>query len=275
VEEKNMPELPEVETSRRGISPHIIGSTVSEVIIRQPQLRWKVPANLQDQLLNKKLLSIDRRAKYLLLNFESGTLLIHLGMSGSLRICPLKTCVEKHDHADFIFEQCLLRYTDPRRFGAILWLGLTPQDSTLLNHLGPEPLTEEFTGQHLFELAGKRKLPVKQFIMDQKVVTGVGNIYATEALFIAGISPKRAAGNISLKRYLILATAIKEILDAAIKQGGTTLKDFVGGDGKPGYFQQTLHIYGKTGDDCPKCKSALKSLKLASRNSVYCPKCQK
>lgn len=270
-----MPELPEVETSRRGISPHIIGSTINDVIIRQPQLRWKIPEDIQEHLLNKKLLSIDRRAKYLLLNFESGTLLIHLGMSGNLRICPLQSIVEKHDHADFIFEQCLLRYTDPRRFGAILWLGLTPQDSTLLSHLGPEPLTEAFSGKHLFELAGKRKLPVKQFIMDQKIVTGVGNIYATEALFIAGINPKRAAGNISLKRYAVLANAIKEILEAAIKQGGTTLKDFVGGDGKPGYFQQTLHIYGKTGSKCPKCQSALKSLKLASRNSVYCPKCQK
>ncbi|GLS92670.1 formamidopyrimidine-DNA glycosylase [Psychromonas marina] len=270
-----MPELPEVETSRRGISPHIIGSTISDVIIRQPQLRWIIPSDLLNHLQAKKLLSIDRRAKYLLLNFESGTLLIHLGMSGNLRICPLNSDVEKHDHADFIFDNCLLRYTDPRRFGAILWLGLTPQNSTLLSHLGPEPLSEEFTGKHLFELAGKRKIPIKQFIMDQKVVTGVGNIYATEALFIAGISPIRAAGNVSLKRYQLLTSAIKEILVEAIKQGGTTLKDFVGGDGKPGYFQQTLHIYGKTGGNCPKCKSGLKSLKLAARNSVYCPKCQK
>ena len=270
-----MPELPEVETSRRGISPHIIGSTISDVIIRQPQLRWQIPADLLNHLQGKLLLSIDRRAKYLLLNFESGTLLIHLGMSGSLRICPLQSIVEKHDHADFIFDECLLRYTDPRRFGAILWLGLTPLDSKLLSHLGPEPLSEQFTGEHLFKLAGKRKLPVKQFIMDQKVVTGVGNIYATEALFKAGISPTRSAGNISAKRYKILATEIKDILTEAIKQGGTTLRDFVGGDGKPGYFQQTLHIYGKTGSDCPKCKTALKSLKLASRNSVYCPKCQK
>lgn len=269
-----MPELPEVETSRRGISPHIIASTINNVVIRQPQLRWEIPADIESHLQGKKLLSIDRRAKYLLLNFESGTLLIHLGMSGSLRICPLGCEAEKHDHADFVFENCLLRYTDPRRFGAILWLGLTPQDSTLLSHLGPEPLSEAFTENHLFELAGKRKIAVKQFIMDQKVVTGVGNIYATEALFMAGISPTRAAGNISLKRYLLLVIAIKEVLEEAIKQGGTTLKDFVGGDGKPGYFQQTLQLYGKTGQNCPKCKTVLKSLKLASRNSVYCPKCQ-
>ncbi|WP_022940541.1 bifunctional DNA-formamidopyrimidine glycosylase/DNA-(apurinic or apyrimidinic site) lyase [Psychromonas hadalis] len=269
-----MPELPEVETSRRGIIPHIVGSTITDVIIRQPQLRWKIPSDLLDHLQHKELLSVDRRAKYLLLNFESGTLLIHLGMSGSLRICPLGSAPEKHDHADLIFQQCLLRYTDPRRFGSILWLGLSPQDSKLLSHLGPEPLSEAFTGEHLFELAGKRKLSVKQFIMDQKVVTGVGNIYATEALFIAGINPTRAAGNISLTRYQRLTDAIKEILAEAIKQGGTTLKDFVGSDGKPGYFQQTLHIYGKTGHNCPKCQTALKSLKLASRNSVYCPKCQ-
>jgi formamidopyrimidine-DNA glycosylase len=270
-----MPELPEVETSRKGISPHIIGSSINKIIIRQPQLRWKITEDLQSLVESKTLLSIDRRAKYLLLNFESGTLLIHLGMSGSLRICNTNSRPEKHDHVDFIFEKCLLRYTDPRRFGAILWLGLTPLESSLLNHLGPEPLSDEFTGKYLFELAGKRKIPVKQFIMDQKVVTGVGNIYATEALFIAGISPKRSAGNISLKRYIKLTIAIKEILQVAIKQGGTTLKDFVGGDGKPGYFQQTLMIYGKTGHNCPKCETALKSLKLASRNSVYCSKCQK
>ncbi|MCP4324281.1 MAG: bifunctional DNA-formamidopyrimidine glycosylase/DNA-(apurinic or apyrimidinic site) lyase [Alteromonadales bacterium] len=269
-----MPELPEVETSRRGISPHIVDTTISDIVIRQPQLRWKIPADLLNHLQNRKLISIDRRAKYLLLNFESGTLLIHLGMSGSLRICQLGSEPERHDHVDLLFENCLLRYTDPRRFGAILWLGSTPQDSKLLSILGPEPLSKAFTGEHLFQLADKRKLPVKQFIMDQKVVAGVGNIYATEALFIAGISPIRSAGNISLKRYQELAIAIKNILQEAIKQGGTTLKDFVGGDGKPGYFQQTLHIYGKTGYDCPKCQTALKSLKLASRNSVYCPNCQ-
>ncbi|PKF60539.1 DNA-formamidopyrimidine glycosylase [Psychromonas sp. psych-6C06] len=270
-----MPELPEVETSRRGISPHIIGSTVYDVVVRQPKLRWPIPATLLAHLKARKLLSIDRRAKYLLLNFETGTLLIHLGMSGSLRICTEQSPIEKHDHADIIFDNCLLRYTDPRRFGAILWLGDNPQDSSLLAHLGPEPLSESFTAEHLFQLAGKRKIPVKQFIMDQKVVTGVGNIYATEALFIAGISPIRAAGNISVKRYQLLCLAIKDILAKAIQQGGTTLRDFVGGDGKPGYFQQTLHIYGKTGSDCPKCQTALKSLKLAARNSVYCPKCQK
>lgn len=270
-----MPELPEVETSRRGIIPHIVGSKISAVIIRQPQLRWKIPTDLLKHLENRKLLSVDRRAKYLLLNFSSGTLLIHLGMSGSLRICPLNSEAQKHDHVDFIFESCLLRYTDPRRFGAILWLGKDPLQSPLLNKLGPEPLSKNFNADYLYQLSQKRKQPVKQFIMDQKVVTGVGNIYATEALFTAGISPIRSAGNISLKRYLILVEAIKNILQQAIQQGGTTLKDFVGSDGKPGYFQQTLHIYGKTGQNCPNCQTPLKAVKLAARNSVYCPKCQR
>lgn len=270
-----MPELPEVETSRRGISAHIIGSILTNVIIRQAQLRWLIPTSIADHIQHQKLISIDRRAKYLLLNFGTGTLLIHLGMSGSLRICKANETHQKHDHVDFIFDNCLLRYTDARRFGAILWLGLYPLNSKLLFHLGPEPLNEEFTGDHLYQLAKKRKLPVKQFIMDQKVVTGVGNIYATEALFIAGISPVVPIGNITLKRYQLLVNAIKETLQEAIKKGGTTLKDFVGADGKPGYFQQKLHIYGRSGFDCPKCKTALKSIKLAGRNSVYCSNCQK
>lgn len=269
-----MPELPEVETSRRGISPHIIDSKINNVIMRHHQLRWPIPSNLPILLKNKKLLAVDRRAKYLLLHFENGTLLIHLGMSGSLRICKLNTPPNKHDHVDLQFENCLLRYTDPRRFGAILWLGKNYEKCSLLTILGPEPLSEEFTAAYLYQRSKSKKLPIKQFIMDQKVVTGVGNIYATEALFNAGISPVRAANNISLKRYQVLVVAIKEILNAAIKQGGTTLKDFVGGDGKPGYFQQTLHIYGKMGQQCPRCQHDLSAIKLAARNSVYCRHCQ-
>ncbi|HEY7864611.1 MAG TPA: bifunctional DNA-formamidopyrimidine glycosylase/DNA-(apurinic or apyrimidinic site) lyase [Psychromonas sp.] len=270
-----MPELPEVETSRKGISPHLINKAVQDVVLRHTQLRWKIPQDLLSEIKNKILLSIDRRAKYLLFNFSSGTLLIHLGMSGSLRICPLHSPAQKHDHADLIFADCLLRFTDPRRFGAILWLGLTPELSPLLSKLGPEPLCDDFNAQYLYHLATKRKLPVKQFIMDQKIVTGVGNIYATEALFNSGISPIRAAGNISEKRYSVLVSAIKEILQQAIKQGGTTLKDFVGSDGKPGYFQQTLQVYGKTGQQCPNCETPLAAVKLAARASVYCPNCQR
>ncbi|MGJ8582157.1 MAG: bifunctional DNA-formamidopyrimidine glycosylase/DNA-(apurinic or apyrimidinic site) lyase [Psychromonas sp.] len=270
-----MPELPEVETSRRGISPHIVKQTVTKITLRHHQLRWPIPNELPTLLKQQTLLAIDRRAKYLLLRFDIGTLLIHLGMSGNLRICELGTPAQKHDHVDFEFAHCLLRYTDPRRFGAILWLGKTPEESPLLSILGPEPLSDEFTATLLYNLSKNRKLPVKQFIMEQKVVTGVGNIYATEALFKAGISPIRAANNISLKRYQVLVEAIKEILTEAIKQGGTTLKDFVGGDGKPGYFQQTLHVYGKTGELCPSCETPLTSVRLAARNSVYCGHCQR
>ena len=270
-----MPELPEVETSKRGISPHIIDKPICDVQLRHTQLRWPIPQNLLIHIKNEKVISIERRAKYLLINFATGTLLIHLGMSGSLRICPLGSTPQKHDHADFIFPECLLRFTDPRRFGAILWLGLQPELSSLLNKLGPEPLSEAFNSQYLYTTAQGRKLPVKQFIMDQKVVTGVGNIYATEALFISGINPSRSAGNISQKRYQILVDIIKEILQQAIKQGGTTLKDFVGGDGKPGYFQQTLHVYGKAGEKCPNCDTPLKTVKLAARTTVYCSKCQR
>lgn len=270
-----MPELPEVETSRRGISPHLIGKAVTDVQLRHTQLRWKIPENLLSYIKNEALLSIERRAKYLLLNFATGTLLIHLGMSGSLRICPLNTAAQKHDHLDLIFPHCLLRFTDPRRFGAVLWLGLHPEHSPLLNKLGPEPLSNDFNSAYLYNASKSRKLPVKQFIMDQSVVTGVGNIYATEALFSAGIRPTRSAGNISQKRYQLLVAAIKEILQQAIQQGGTTLKDFVGGDGKPGYFQQALHIYGKTGQNCPRCQTPLKTVRLAARASVYCPKCQR
>lgn len=269
-----MPELPEVETSRRGISPHIIDQKINAIVLRHHQLRWPIPKDLISLLKDKTLLCVDRRAKYLLLRFDNGTLLIHLGMSGSLRICELNTPAQKHDHVDFEFQHCLLRYTDPRRFGAILWLGDKPEENTLLSILGPEPLSDEFTANLLYKQAKNRKLSIKQFIMEQKVVTGVGNIYATEALFKSGISPVRAANNISLKRYQLLVSAIKEILTEAIKQGGTTLKDFVGGDGKPGYFQQTLHVYGKTGERCPTCQTPLKSVKLSARNSVFCPNCQ-
>lgn len=270
-----MPELPEVETSLRGIRPHIIDKPVIDVQLRHTQLRWKIPENLLSYLKDERLTGVERRAKYLLLNFATGTLLIHLGMSGSLRICPLNTAAQKHDHVDIIFPDCLLRFTDPRRFGAILWLGLTPELSPLLSKLGPEPLSDNFNARYLYHSAKARKLPVKQFIMDQKVVTGVGNIYATEALFAAGIRPTRSAGKISQQRYQLLVAAIKEILAQAIQQGGTTLRDFVGGDGKPGYFQQTLHIYGKAGERCPSCRTPLKAIRLAARNSVYCPKCQR
>ncbi|WP_163831198.1 bifunctional DNA-formamidopyrimidine glycosylase/DNA-(apurinic or apyrimidinic site) lyase [Spartinivicinus ruber] len=272
-----MPELPEVETTRRGVSPHIVGSNVKQVVIREHRLRWPVPAALPKLLTGSKLISLERRAKYLLFGFSQGTLIIHLGMSGSLRIVSPDQPVAKHDHADFIFSNGqILRFTDPRKFGAILWAdNTTPiNEHQLLGHLGPEPLTNQFDGNLLFELSRKRSLAVKQFIMDNQVVVGVGNIYANEALFKAGIKPDRKAGSISRQRYLRLATEIKHVLVAAIKQGGTTLKDFVGGDGKPGYFKQELSVYGRGGEACLICGKTLVEIKLGQRATVYCQRCQ-
>ncbi len=270
-----MPELPEVETTRRGLIPHIIGRRITTAIIRHPTLRWPIPTDLQQYIQNQVLLSIDRRAKYLLFHFENGCLLIHLGMSGSLRILTENLTPAKHDHVDIVFDNdCILRYTDPRRFGAILWLGMHPEQHLLLKKLGPEPLSNEFTGEHLYTLSRNRKLMVKQFIMDQAIVAGTGNIYANEALFASGIKPTLAASNISLHRYQNLATQIKNILTTAIAQGGTTLRDFTNSDGKPGYFKQQLHVYGRTGLPCSRCQQILQEVRINGRSSVFCAKCQ-
>jgi formamidopyrimidine-DNA glycosylase len=270
-----MPELPEVETTRRGIAPHIEGQCISKVIIRQPKLRWPVPESIAQHLLASQLHSVKRRAKYLLFQFDHGCLLIHLGMSGSLRIVNKNVVAGKHDHVELVFgNEIILRLTDPRRFSAVLWLGENPHEHPLLSKLGPEPLSDAFNGEHLFTLSRTRKLAVKQFIMDQCVVTGIGNIYASEALFSSRIRPMTAAGKISLIRYNRLSTMIKQVLGQAIAQGGTTLRDFVGGDGKPGYFKQHLHVYGRAGLPCTQCQAPLQELKLAARASVYCCRCQ-
>jgi len=271
-----MPELPEVETTRCGITPHVIDQSFAEVIVRQPRLRWPIPAELPDLLKGQRVAAVSRRAKYLLFELATGTLMIHLGMSGSLRIVTTGTRAEAHDHVDFQFSDgTVLRYTDPRRFGAILWLHGDPSEHALLKDLGPEPLSEEFSGVLLHTLAGQRKVPVKSFIMDGHVVVGVGNIYANEALFRAGIHPKRAAGRISLSRYELLAKEIKETLVEAIASGGTTLKDFVGGDGKPGYFKQSLQVYGRSGLPCVNCGEKLKEIRLGQRSTVFCSSCQR
>ncbi|MGB0466795.1 MAG: bifunctional DNA-formamidopyrimidine glycosylase/DNA-(apurinic or apyrimidinic site) lyase [Pontibacterium sp.] len=270
-----MPELPEVETTRRGIKPHIIGHTVSAFKVRQPKLRWPVPSELAALLPGRVVQSVMRRGKYLLIGFECGTLLIHLGMSGSLRVVSQTQDVGKHDHVDLCLKSgTLLRLTDPRRFGAVLW---QPQGEThkLLSHLGPEPLTELFHVDHLAACAEGRKIPIKSLIMDSKVVVGVGNIYANEALFSAAIHPKRPAGKISRQRLDRLVEEIKNVLASAIEQGGTTLKDFVGGDGKPGYFKQQLNVYGRAGEVCVNCDSVLKEIRLGQRSTVYCAGCQR
>lgn len=271
-----MPELPEVETTRRGIAPHLIGQRVQRVVVRNARLRWPIPEDLDVRLSGQHIVSVERRAKYLLIGAEVGTLISHLGMSGSLRMVAAGTPVAKHDHVDIELESGLvLRYTDPRRFGAMLWSTEPPLQHKLLQKLGPEPLLDDFSVNHLYECSRGRSMPIKPFIMDNAVVVGVGNIYASEALFAAGIDPRREAGSVSKARYAKLTAEIKRILAAAIEQGGTTLRDFVGGDGKPGYFQQKLFVYGRTGQPCLSCGSELRDVKLGQRASVYCAKCQR
>lgn len=284
-----MPELPEVETTKNGIAPHIIHQTFKKIIIRQEQLRWKIPDQLNRILKNQKILSIERRAKYILIQLANtpGSLLIHLGMSGSLQIrSPDQiTPAEKHDHVDFIFENnYLMRYTDPRRFGAILWIELSnPLEHKLLNHLGPEPLSKSFSAQYLLDKVKSKNSSIKQTIMDSKVVVGVGNIYANEALFLSHIRPDRVAKTLFKEEAQLLIRNIKIILKKAIRQGGTTLKDFKNSAGKPGYFKQELLVYGKKNQPCPRCNKSnkqktnylLTEIRQNNRSSVFCPNCQK
>jgi formamidopyrimidine-DNA glycosylase len=270
-----MPELPEVETTRRGVEPHCRGRRVQRLVVREGRLRWPVPDDLPALLQGQRIDTVDRRAKYLLFRTAPGSLLVHLGMSGSLRVVPGDENPGRHDHIDIQLEDGIsLRYNDPRRFGCFLWL--QPGElHPLLSHLGPEPLLPEFDGELLYRRSRGRKGPVKNFIMDGKVVVGVGNIYANEALFLSGIRPNRAAGRISLHRYQCLAENIKQVLTSAISQGGTTLRDFVGGDGKPGYFAQQLYVYGRSGQPCKRCGAQLRELRLGQRSSVYCVACQR
>lgn len=272
-----MPELPEVETTCRGIRPHISGKTVAEVIIRQKQLRWPITDNLPELLIGHAIHQVSRRAKYLLLEITTGdTVIIHLGMSGSLRLVNSTQPAEKHDHVDFVFtDNTVLRYKDTRRFGAILFTPNPVQQHKLIKQLGPEPLSAQFTGEHLYHLSKNKKMTVKAFIMDGHNVVGVGNIYASESLFMAGIHPGRAAGRISLKRYQHLAECIKTVLQLAISQGGTTLRDFVNEQGNPGYFQQSLSVYGRADKECIHCSYPIIQKKIAQRASYYCSQCQK
>jgi len=271
-----MPELPEVETTCRGIAPHIENNTISRIIVRNRNLRWPIPTGLNTKLKNKKILSVTRRAKYLLVKTEVGTLIIHLGMSGSLRILPTTETVEKHDHFEIQFKDGIcLRLRDPRRFGSVLWTKDDPLKHKLLINLGPEPLDKEFNTELLFKKSRKRTTTIKQFIMDAKIVVGVGNIYASEALFLSNINPKRLAGKLSKAQSLSLTRAIKKILKQAIKQGGTTLKDFTSSDGKPGYFSQKLKVYNKAGEACLTCEKPIKQITLGQRSTFYCSNCQK
>ncbi len=271
-----MPELPEVETTRRGITPHLQDQRIGRVNIRNPRLRWPIPAELPQLLKGRKVLQIERRGKYLLLRFHHGHLLIHLGMSGSLRVLESGLPADKHDH----FELCLgnglcLRLRDPRRFGAVLWTSDAPEQHPLLASLGPEPLGDDFDGDHLYQQGRTRRSAIKNLIMDSHVVVGVGNIYANESLFLAGILPTRASNRISAKRYGVLADAIKEVLTAAIAQGGTTLRDFRREDGRPGYFAQQLRVYGRETEHCPRCEAPIRSRVIGQRSSFFCSRCQR
>jgi len=271
-----MPELPEVEITRLGIALHITGQVIEDVIVRNKNLRWPITTTLKKDLLNKKFQKIGRRGKYLLCYTDQGCMIMHLGMSGSLRIVDKKIKPEKHDHLDILFASGnILRFHDPRRFGSVIWTKKDPLQHKLIKYLGPEPLSEDFNGEWLYRRSRKRTQAIKNFIMDSHHVVGVGNIYASESLFLAGINPKRKAGNVSLERYERLTKAIKKILKQSIKQGGTTLRDFLNSEGKPGYFKQQLNVYSRTGQPCPKCQSPIKEIKLGQRSSFYCPACQR
>ena len=269
-----MPELPEVEVSRMGISPHMIGQTIKAFVFRTPKLRWDIPQELK-KLEGQVIRNISRRAKYLLIETDEGTAIVHLGMSGSLRVLDADFPPAKHDHVDLkLSNGKVLRYNDPRRFGAWLW-SAPNEPHAVLGHMGPEPLTEEFNADYVAEKAKGKRVAVKQFIMDNKIVVGVGNIYANESLFKTRIHPTRPAGKLTKKEWQLLVENIKATLEIAIQQGGTTLKDFAQADGKPGYFAQELLVYGKGGEPCPECGEALQEQKIGQRNTFFCGECQR
>jgi formamidopyrimidine-DNA glycosylase len=270
-----MPELPEVETTRRGIAPHVVGRRVIEARLRRPDLRWPIPAAIRRTLVGQCVDSVERRAKYLLMHTVEGSALLHLGMSGSLRVLPQNTAATAHDHVDLVLDSGqMLRFNDPRRFGCLLWQA-PGKVHDLLKHLGPEPLGDQFDGDYLYVLSRGRSAPVKAFLMDQRIVVGVGNIYVAEALFEAGIRPSRPAGRVTRERYHAIAAAIRRILAYAIERGGTTLRDFLQPDGEPGYFEQELFVYGREGETCKICGGNIKAARTQQRSSFYCPRCQK
>lgn len=271
-----MPELPEVETTRRGIAPRVEGRTVTGVVVRDPRLRWPVPPDLAERLGGHVIRAVDRRAKYLLLRLDALTLLVHLGMSGSLQVVPAGTPPRPHAHVDLLLDSgAVLRYVDPRRFGSLHLAPGDAADHPLLARLGPEPLGSSFSGDGLFLRSRGRRQAVKAFIMDAATVVGVGNIYATEALFHAGIHPARAAGRVGRTRYRALAGALRSVLGQAITAGGTTLRDFVDGSGQPGYFRQSLAVYGRAGAPCPACGRPLRLARVGQRSTTYCTRCQR
>ncbi|MBO1925059.1 bifunctional DNA-formamidopyrimidine glycosylase/DNA-(apurinic or apyrimidinic site) lyase [Thiomicrorhabdus sp. 6S3-12] len=273
-----MPELPEVETTRRGIAPACEQETIEAVILRTPKLRWEIEPRLPEILTGQKILSVGRRGKYLLLQTAVGTLIIHLGMSGTLRVLPRNAAVQKHDHVDILLTSGqLLRLNDPRRFGAVLWHPVEAgniNDHKLLGKLAPEPFDDAFNGNYFYRKVHNRRVAVKSLVMNSEIVVGAGNIYANESLFLSGIHPQTPGNQLSQKQCEILVGNIKAVLNRAVRQGGTTLKDFMSPEGKPGYFAQELHVYGKEGEACPHCGHCIQKVIINQRASFFCPQCQ-
>jgi len=271
-----MPELPEVETTRRGIEPCVVGHVIRKLIVREPRLRWRVPRDLAELADGQRVQQLRRRAKYLVFDLEHGGMILHLGMSGSLRVLPHETPALAHDHVDLVMDSGLcVRFNDPRRFGCLLWTTDDPLTHPLLRSLAPEPLSDEFNGEYLAQAAKGRRVAIKQLIMNGQVVVGVGNIYASEALFRAGIRPRRAAGRLKRPEFDALVKSIKEVLQDAICAGGTTLRDYINPEGMPGYFRQKLFVYERTRDPCRVCRTPIKHLVQGQRSTYFCPQCQK
>jgi formamidopyrimidine-DNA glycosylase len=271
-----VPELPEVETTRRGIAPALLGSRVIDFLVRDRRLRWPIAADLEALVRNQVVRSVERRAKYLLIGFDTGALILHLGMSGSLRLVSQGSAPKAHDHWDMVLDNGrTLRFHDPRRFGSLHWTEADPALHPLLKKLAPEPLSDAFDGEYLFKATRKRSVAIKQFIMNSHVVVGVGNIYASEALFRARISPRRAARRITRAEADKLARAIKSVLSAAIKIGGTTLRDYVNADGAPGYFRQKLFVYERDGLACRVCTALVRQFSQGQRSTYWCSVCQR
>jgi formamidopyrimidine-DNA glycosylase len=271
-----MPELPEVETTRRGLEPHLTGQRILRAVVRHRGMRWTVRADLDRLLRGLRIERLDRRSKYLLIDCGKGWLIVHLGMSGSLRIVSADAPPGKHDHLDLVLGNGkALRLTDPRRFGAVLWQKGEPARHKLLRDLGPEPFTAEFNAQRMYEWTRKRSAAIRNLLLDSRLVCGVGNIYANEALFRAGIHPARAGGRIGRARYARLVDSVRETLSDAIRAGGSTLRDFVHADGSPGYFQQHYFVYDRAGEPCRRCATPIKALRLGQRSAFYCPRCQR
>ena len=271
-----MPELPEVETTRRGLAPYVRGRRIAALEIYEPRLRWPVPRDLPEKIAGRRIVRVGRRAKYLLLGLESGTLLLHLGMSGNLRAVPARTPRRAHDHFDLVLDSGLaVRFNDPRRFGSLLYTHADPRAHPLLAQLGPEPLAAAFDADYLWRITRGRRVAIKQLLVNSRLIAGVGNIYASEALFRARIRPQRQARTLSRAEAARLVRGVRAVLRQAIRSGGTTLRDYLGADGAPGYFRQRLYVYERRGKPCRRCRTPVRALTQGQRSSYYCPSCQK